>query len=364
MGASINECCRYVAQTFTAGISGALAGVNLSIENGGTARTSRLRVAIRRVANGLPTTDVLDEVVLDADNAPLSRLITFPRLIAVTAGTQYAIVVSYDGAPAPGAGQTQGVWVGGTANPYPSGAPFASIDNGLTWFDVGTPPGDLVFRTYVQALPAVAADGPVGYWRFAEAPGAPKALDSSGNQNDGSYLGGVALGVPGALADNTAARLDGVDDSVRVPDSGSLDVGDTFSAEGWIKRDTATKAHGLMLKGFQLIVMSAANANQVWLRKPNVSTIARSNAGVAADDAYHHVAVTKNGAGPGTVRIYIDGQPVTTVDVSPAQVVQDTSGPLYFGSSAGGRADFDEFALYDGVLSATQVLGHVQAGAG
>ena len=72
MGASINECCRYVAQTFTAGISGALAGVNLRIENGGTARTSRLRVAIRRVANGLPTTDVLDEVVLDANNAPLS----------------------------------------------------------------------------------------------------------------------------------------------------------------------------------------------------------------------------------------------------------------------------------------------------
>jgi hypothetical protein len=116
-----------------------------------------------------------------------------------------------------------------------------------------------------------------------------------------------------------------------------------------------------MAKGFQLTIMNAGTGNQVWLRKPNVSTIARSNAPVPAG-AYHYVAVTKNGSGPGAVKIYIDGQPVGVVDVSPAQVIQNTTGALVFGSAASNAADFDEFAIYDGALSAAQILEHYQAG--
>jgi hypothetical protein len=119
----------------------------------------------------------------------------------------------------------------------------------------------------------------------------------------------------------------------------------------------------MMLKGFQIVVMSAANGNQVWLRKPNVSTIARTNAGVGAG-AYHQVVVTKNGSGPGTVKVYIDGAPVPVVDVSAAQVVQDTSGPLQFGDIASSQAALDEFALYDQVLTPAQVAAHYAAGAG
>ena len=134
-----------------------------------------------------------------------------------------------------------------------------------------------------------------------------------------------------------------------MPDDNTLDVGNTFSAEGWIKRSSTAQSHTMMVKGFQVTVMNAGSGWQVWLRKPNVSTVARSNAGVGAG-AYHHIVVTKNGSGPGTVKIYIDGAPVTVVDVSAAQIIQNTAGVLAFGASASNQADFDEFALYDEVL--------------
>ena len=107
--------------------------------------------------------------------------------------------------------------------------------------------------------------------------------------------------------------------------------------------------------------MSAGSGSQVWLRKPNVSTIARTTAAVGAG-AYHHIVVTKNGSGAGTVKIYIDGAPVTVVDVAPAQVIQDTNSLLIMGDGAGNQADFDEFAVYDGVLSPARVAAHYTAG--
>jgi hypothetical protein len=201
----------------------------------------------------------------------------------------------------------------------------------------------------------------VGCWRFGEAPGATAAVDASPYANNGTYLGGVALGVPGAVAGDTAARFDGANDSVRVPDSSSLDVGDSFSAEGWIKRSSTAKSYELMNKGangLQLVVMSAASGDQVWLRKAGVTTIARSSVGVPAG-GYHHIMVTKNGAN--SARIYIDGVDVT-VPVSGVQIVQNTTFPLTFGSAAGASADYDEFALYGRALGASEVAARFSRG--
>jgi len=104
--------------------------------------------------------------------------------------------------------------------------------------------------------------------------------------------------------------------------------------------------------------MSAATGNQVFLRKPNVSTIVRSSTGIAAD-GYHHVVATKNG--PNTARIYIDGVN-STVPVSPAQIVTNSTSQLFFGSTNSSPTTFDEFAIYDVALSAQQVLTRYQAG--
>jgi subtilisin-like proprotein convertase family protein len=224
---------------------------------------------------------------------------------------------------------------------------------------------DATFTTNAPAATyptVVAADTPAGYWRFGEASGLT-ALDSSGNANNGTYLNGPVLGVPGALATggNTAVRMDGINDTIRVPDANTLDVGDTFSVEGWMKRSSTAQTHTMMIKGFQVVVMNSASLNQVFLRKPNVSTIARSNVGVPAG-SYQHIVVTKNGTGPSSVNMYINGAPVPVVYVSAAQVIQDTNSFLIMGDGASTQADFDEFAVYDGVLSPARVAAHYAAG--
>ncbi len=174
------------------------------------------------------------------------------------------------------------------------------------------------------------------------------------NANNGTYLGGPLLGVPGKFLN--AVLMDSVNDYVRVPSAASLDVGDTFSIEGWVKRTSTAKSEDLFNKGgngFQLTVMSAPNANQVFLRKANVSTVVRSTAGVAAG-AYHHIVATKNGAGAGTSKIYIDGAEAGTVAVSAAQVIQNNTQPLLFGML--NSSSIDEFAVYDRALTAAEVV--------
>ena len=197
-----------------------------------------------------------------------------------------------------------------------------------------------------------------GCWHFDETSGAI-ATDSSTFLNHGTYVGSPTLGVLGVL--NQAVSLDGVDDSVRVPDANSLDVGSTFSLEGWIKRSSTAKSHQMMLKGFQLVVTAAGSGSEVWLRKPNVTTLARSNAPVLADGAYHHVVATINGPGS-SAKIYIDGVEHTAPTSAPQSIV-DTTTPLYFGATNSTEATFDEFAIYDEPLTAGQVAGLYAAGA-
>jgi hypothetical protein len=215
---------------------------------------------------------------------------------------------------------------------------------------------------------AVLDDDPAGYWRFGE-PSGTTMVDSSGHGNTGTYIGGVTLGQPGALAadPNTAALYDGINDQGRVPDSNSLDVGNSFTAEGWIKRSSVAQTHELMNKGasgIQLVVMSAASLNKVVLRRAGVATIAQSTTGVPANGAYHHVVATMNGLGS-TARIYIDGADVTQV-LAPGQTILNTAFPLTFGSfgsSPSQPATYDEFALYDTALSLARVQAHHTAGA-
>src|SRR5215470_10448573 len=71
-GGNINECCKFVAQTFTAGLTGTLAGINLDVTSGSS---FPLHVAIRTVtASGIPGPTILGETTLGSSSAPLSLL--------------------------------------------------------------------------------------------------------------------------------------------------------------------------------------------------------------------------------------------------------------------------------------------------
>ena len=251
-----------------------------------------------------------------------------------------------------------------SANTMPAGDPLFSNPVRLA-----VVPEPVVEAGYSEA---VLADTPAGYWRFGDAAPSTVLTDSSVHNHHGTYLGGVTLGAAGALAGDpdTAATYDGSNDQGRVPDANWLDVGNTFTAEGWIKRTSDTKPHELMNKGtggIQLVEMNAASQNRVLLRRGGVASIAQSTtgAGVPADGAYHHVVATMNGLGS-TAKIYIDGNDVTQV-LAPGQTMLNTTFPITFGSFGSAPstpATYDEFALYDAALNPDQVSNHHAAGVG
>jgi hypothetical protein len=146
-GADINECCRFIAQTFTAGQTGTLGGITIDVFS---PRDSifPLHAAIRTVVNGVPSTTVLGETTLSSNSSSLSHLITFPQVVNIVEGVQYAIVVNYEGAPPPGPDQFQGIWGAASGDQYPHGELYASFLDGISWFV--EPCCDARFQTYVN----------------------------------------------------------------------------------------------------------------------------------------------------------------------------------------------------------------------
>src|SRR5579864_1922709 len=106
-GANINECCAFIGQTYTAGVSGTLAGVSVDI-NEFVGHNLPLDVQIRVVSGGVPAYPIIGEATTTGFR--LSDVIPFSQVIPQIAGTQYAIVVHFIGAPLEGGGQGVGVW--------------------------------------------------------------------------------------------------------------------------------------------------------------------------------------------------------------------------------------------------------------
>jgi hypothetical protein len=204
--------------------------------------------------------------------------------------------------------------------------------------------------------------GLVSYWRLGEASTSSAACDSFGS-NAGSYAGGVALGQVGALNGDpdTAARLDGSSGRVSVPHAASLDVGDSFSVEAWVRRGTVSTPN------YQAIVSQGANAwmlawyssNRLVLRQASVGDVVYSTRSIT-DTGWHHVAATKSGS---SVKLYIDGADVTG-SVS-NKTMANNAIALSIGQSNGGsylNGTVDEVALYRGALSAATIVAHKDKG--
>lgn len=170
----INDCCAFVGQTYTAGITGTLTGVSVDVHSlePPPAFDLLLGVQIRTVAGGLPTLTVLGEA--ETRNFALNDVIGFDRQVEQVAGQEYAITVHFLAAPPQG--NAIGAWSGALAPlvcglpglpppgcaptgvvPYLGGHPVQSVDLGTTWtlVSIGSAPelsqADFHFRTFVAA---------------------------------------------------------------------------------------------------------------------------------------------------------------------------------------------------------------------
>jgi RHS repeat-associated protein len=213
---------------------------------------------------------------------------------------------------------------------------------------------------------AVLADQPNAYWPLNE-PGGPKAADATGNNNDATYTGSPVFGVPGALADgaNTGIRVGGGSDGLSAPDSVSLNVGQTFTLEGWVKlngggvvvfnkgTNGAPLGDPSLQNGYNLRV---ASDGSIILGQSLGNSIVTANAGALPPDGRYHYLVGTDQGGVG--HLYVDNVRVdATTDTSPR--ISDVPHSL---DMAGGNADVDELALYPTVLSTTRIAAHYTAG--
>lgn len=206
----------------------------------------------------------------------------------------------------------------------------------------------------------VLASFPNAYWRCGS------TADSSGNANTLTLSGAVTT--PQLINEETdelALFFDGTDDSASAADSATLDVGDVFSIEFWIRSDGMSFNDYIIDKGtdgYQVRSSGGLGLSKIRLAKGGGSVMAESTIGLTAGRVYH-IVCTKNGA---TSKIYIDGVDVTVAGTN--ATIANNATVLQIGRNANSAADYfagalDEIAIYPTALSLETVRAHYSAGA-
>ena len=216
----------------------------------------------------------------------------------------------------------------------------------------------------------VLGAGPVGYWRLGDT--GSVAVDSGPNALNGSYVGNPTRGLGGALAGdaNTAVRFASSADAVNVPDNALLDLGDAaFSYEFWFSLDAYTGLDQMLINRGS----GAPNVNvdettrKLQLSRGGFGPVVEGSTVIAANGAWHHVVVTRSGAGNGNTKIYLDGVAETVTNIAASLAFADTNEVLAFGrktldTSERVNGRMDEISIYRRVLSAAEVADHYAAG--
>ena len=156
-----------VAQTFTAGISGALRRVALQADKTLADTTVPLTVQIRNVADDAPGATVLASSTVPAaslpvwNNAPAPFLsVNFASPATVVAGTRYAVVIHNNGVS-----NAFDLGIAANGNPYKDGSTLVALSSPPSSAWSNQPSSDLGFQTFVEAPagpafdPACDADG-------------------------------------------------------------------------------------------------------------------------------------------------------------------------------------------------------------
>jgi Concanavalin A-like lectin/glucanases superfamily/Bacterial Ig-like domain/Bacterial Ig domain/PKD domain/Glucose / Sorbosone dehydrogenase len=196
----------------------------------------------------------------------------------------------------------------------------------------------------------------VAAYGFDEASGAT-AADQSGNGNDGTLTGATrsAAGRYGG-----AISFDGVDDTVVVADSNSLDLTTGVTMMAWVRATAlGTRWRTLIFKERtgNLVYGVYANRNTgLPIAEVTTGTSVKSATGAAGLplDSWAHVTATYDGA---ALRLYVDGNLITTTGVTGVMPV--STGPLRIGGNAIWGEYFqgliDEVRVYRRALTQTEI---------
>ena len=240
-----------------------------------------------------------------------------------------------------------------------------SVDAATSVDATSDSPSESGGQTYAMT---VLSDQPLAYWRLGDAV-PPSAKDSSGNGHDGTYLGSIVLGAPGAIAgdSDTAAVFNGGDALMQALLPSAFDFSGTtpFSVEAWIKPTSDPTGMAVLGKNVfgdagyvgYFLAYNVDGALEFY-RVPMVT----ADQTPPAAQAFFHFVATFDGF---TLISYVNG----TVVASDAQTAPlGATGTRFEVGAADTWGRFtgvvDEVAIYGEALPAARVVAHYNKGVG
>jgi alpha-mannosidase len=195
-------------------------------------------------------------------------------------------------------------------------------------------------------------------YKFQEGTGTTTA-DGSGNGNTGMLATGSTWTPAGKYGN--AVAFDGSSGYIAVPDSSSLDAGNTGTIEAWVKVNSLNRWQSVIAKGnannnaVHNYALEISNANRFVCILGNGSAATMLTSTVAVTQGqFTHVTCVWNGS---NLELYING--VLNASMAQNLIPSANASPLYIGQF-GGSTDrlngvIDEVRIYNQALSPSQV---------
>jgi hypothetical protein len=343
----------------------------------GTASWSVSGITLQSGANVLTVTarDAANNTAIDTLTVNYTPPDTTPPTVTITGPTSAATyetasgTLELSGTAGDNVGVTQVSWVSdrggsgtaaGTASWSVSGITLQSGANVLT-----VTARDAANNTAIDTLSVTytsTSQGPVAAYGFEEGTGVT-VLDSSGNSNTGSILGGAVWTTQGRFG--RAISFNGTDGRVFINASNSLNLAGAMTLEAWVY-PTATQS------GWRTILRKEADAyflnashSRGSLRPAGGGTLAGTKFFVGAPsnmpaNTWSHIALTYDGT---TIRLYRNGVEVASAARNGA--IQATLSPLWIGGNSPYgdyfRGVIDEVRIYARALTAAEVAADMSA---
>jgi hypothetical protein len=208
--------------------------------------------------------------------------------------------------------------------------------------------------TQPTITPNVNKTGLIGYWKFDEGTGTT-TCDHSGSSNNGTLVKGP-LWTAGKLG--KALYFDGIDDTVTVVDSNSLDLSSAFTLSAWVNPAvTSTSFSSILVKNYKYFLYASATGycgdGSLLAGVSEGANQPVCQASPLPANTWTHLALTSNGS---ALTLYRNGIAVATANVSGN--LSPSTGNLQIGASQFGeyfRGLIDEVRIYNRALSAADV---------
>ncbi|MFT3866771.1 MAG: hypothetical protein QM729_21120 [Solirubrobacterales bacterium] len=198
--------------------------------------------------------------------------------------------------------------------------------------------------------------GPVAAYSFDETEG-ETVEDLSGEENEGT-LEGATRSVHGRYGGTV--ELGGTEgECVKVPNSGSLQLGEEFTLEAWVRPEGSLADDPIFYKQIESGYSYALAMGFSAAGKPEGAVEGEVLRGPTAVEAnvWTHLAYTYDGS---RAKLYVDGEKVAEETIGPRTL--ESTGPLYIGCSGPSGAEnqsfdgrIDEVRIYERALDGAEV---------